>query len=58
MTRKDYKIIATAIFYATIDDNARANVVLELSSVLKKDNANFDDNKFAQACGVPNDEEA
>ena len=50
MTRKDYIRIAKAVFYAPIDDEARANVALELSSELKMDNSNFDIRKFMEAC--------
>ena len=50
MTRKDYIKLAKAVYNAPIDDEARANVALELSSELKMDNSNFDIRKFMEAC--------
>jgi hypothetical protein len=50
VTRKDYIRIAKAVFYAPIDDEARANVALELAIELKIDNSNFDMGKFMKAC--------
>ncbi len=52
MTRKDYIRIARAIFNSPIDDDARGNIVLELSAELKMDNPEFDSNKFSKACGI------
>ena len=54
MTRKDYIIIARAVYNAGMDNNSRTNVALELSRELKGDNDNFDRDRFIEACtGVP-----
>jgi hypothetical protein len=50
VTRKDYIKLAKAVYNAPIDDEARANVALELASELKMDNSNFDIRKFMEAC--------
>lgn len=57
MTRKHYKEIAKAIKNNSVDyDNDDSNIIMkkslivELCTIFKKDNPNFDVNKFKQAC--------
>lgn len=50
MTKKDYKLIAEAIFQAEISWEATQIVAEELAKVMKKDNLGFDQEKFIKAC--------
>lgn len=66
MTKKDYKLIANAIWRSDwalrLKDSDRANIkaravmknliVTDLAASLKDDNPRFDSGKFREACGV------
>lgn len=58
MTRKDYKLIAEAIYTAAntgaalSQENMRTRIVRNLVRALKDDNIRFDADKFTAACGV------
>ena len=51
MTRKDYKVIAE-VFARYQNDITLNFIVHDLATALDKANANFDYDRFVEACGV------
>jgi hypothetical protein len=52
MTRNDYVVVAEAIGDAE-DDETKRLIAFRISSALKKEYPNFNEEKFLAACGVP-----
>jgi len=55
MTKKDYELIANAIYKAVIDDGNMDEirvVASHLANSLQLENNKFDRTRFLQACGI------
>jgi hypothetical protein len=52
MTRKHYKMIASAISKTNISQAGKDEVVVKMVKTLKEDNPRFDAHKFAFASGM------
>jgi hypothetical protein len=53
MTKRDYKIIAGVLLRVEgLEDRQHARLVTDFCVALKKDNPNFDADKFKLACGM------
>lgn len=56
MTKKHFKAMATAFnTYRGFDahsESMRKQLAIEMATICKNDNSNFDRTKFLQACGV------
>ena len=51
MTKRDYELIARAVFGMDLELKHKGHVALRLGQALSADNDRFDLNRFVNACG-------
>ena len=51
MTKRDYELIARAVFGMDLELKHKAHVAMELGQALSADNDRFDLSRFVNACG-------